>query len=152
MKKVWTSFLAGLLLLLTLTLAACGGEVTIDHDRFRQVASAPIFGNAVAINDEACSRSYVLVYISVTNEMKNKVSVRNGDYVLSYNGQEIASEGYLQNIAFQSGSDGKDHRLYTTASETIIKRQTKKLGVLFYCDATAKDELKLYFGDHEIAL
>lgn len=152
MKKVWTSFLAGLLLLLTLTLAACGGEVTIDHDRFRQVASAPIFGNAAAINGEACSRSYVLVFISVTNEMKDEVSVRNGDYVLSYNGQEIASEGYLQNIAFLPGSDGKVQRLDTTASETIIKRQTKKLGVLFYCDATATDELTLYFGDHEIAL
>lgn len=152
MKKVWTSFLAGLLLLLTLTLAACGGEVTIDHDRFRQVASAPIFGNAVVINGEACSRSYVLVFISVTNEMKDEVSVRNGDYVLSYNGQEIASEGYLKNIAFLPGSDGEDRCLDTTASETIIKRQTKKLGVLFYCDATATDELTLYFGDHEIAL
>lgn len=152
MKRIWTSLLAGLLLLLMLTLTACGGELTIDHDHFRQTASAPIFGNAVALNDEACSKSYVLVYISVTNEMKSNVSVRNGDYLLSYNGQEIVSEGYLQKIAFQSGSDGQDHRLYTTASETILKRQTKNLGVLFYCDATATDKLTLRFFDHEIAL
>ena len=109
-----------------------------------------IWDKASLVNEQASGKNYVLVFVTVENEMKDAVIVRKGDYSLTVNGEEIASEGYVTKVDLQSGTPGSN-RLYTSDYETVPKKDTRTLGIIFFCDAEEGADYTLRFHDRVIS-
>lgn len=150
MKRILAFSLATLLLLSLLFLIGCKKDVEIDYEQFRQTIKSMSIGKASFVNEQASGKNYALVFVSVENEMKDAVIVRKGDYTLTVDGEEIASEGYVTKVELQSGTMGSN-RLYTSDYETVPKKDTRTLGILFFCDAEEGVDYTLRFHDQVIS-
>ncbi len=150
MKRILAFSLAAFMLASLLLLTGCKKDVVIDYDQFRQTVKSTSVSRASFVNEKECGKNYILVFVSVENEMKDAVIVRKGDYTLIVNGEEIASEGYVTKVDLQSGTMGSN-RLYTSDYETVPKKDTRTLGILFFCDAEENVDYTLRFHDREIS-
>lgn len=150
MKRIVAFSLAALMLLSLMLLTGCKKDVVIDYEQFRQTAKSTSIGNASYVNEQVSGKNYVLVFVTVENQMKDAVIVRKGDYTLTVNGEEIASDGYVTKVDLQSGTMGSN-RLYTSDYETVPKKDTRTLGILFFCDAEESVDYTLRFHDQVIS-
>lgn len=150
MKRFLAFSLATFLLLALLFLTGCKKDVEINYEQFRQSIQSTSVSKASFVNEQASGKNYVLVFVTVENEMKDAVIVRKGDYSLTVNGEEIASEGYVTKVDLQSGTPGSN-RLYTSDYETVPKKDTRTLGIIFFCDAEEGADYTLRFHDRVIS-
>ena len=150
MKRILVFSLATLLLLALMLMTGCKNDVEIDYDQFRQTIQSTSVSRASFVNEQESGKNYVLVFVSVENEMKDAVIVRKGDYTLTVNGEEVASDGYVTKVDLQSGTMGSN-RLYTADYETVPKKDTRTLGILFFCNAEEGVDYTLRFHGRVIS-
>lgn len=150
MKKRLICSLAALLLLSTMFFTGCNKGKEIDYDHFKQTVKSSTTGVTAAVNEESRTENYVLVFVAVENETKDTVTVRKGDYTLTANGKEYASDGFLVKIASQSGAAGSQ-RITTVTYDTVGKGDEKTLSVLFFCDLQDIDNFTIRFHGRVIS-
>ena len=80
MKRFLAFSLATFLLLALLFLTGCKKDVEINYEQFRQTIQSTSVSKASFVNEQASGKNYVLVFVTVENEMKDAVIVRKGDY------------------------------------------------------------------------